>query len=171
MFVLRVTYIDDVGDDYYRIYIEDHGINSRNQKVRHEVKSAFADLRKEINAYRLLPEYAERYRIDTRYSVKGNIWCLHKQLLVTFAARLQFSAPLETLLREARMRSDSSRFHQRPSYVSQDSVDTAFRFFGLQRTATQEDLKKQYRQLVKRYHPDTGGDEAKFKTHFNMRFH
>jgi DnaJ domain len=164
MYLLRVTHIDDVGDDYYRIHIENHGINSHNREVRHSVKNAFASLRKDINAYRLLPEYAELYRTDTRFSVKGNNWCLHKQLLLAFAAQLQFSAPLETLLWEARMRSEqySSRFQER-YYASHTVVDTAFRFFGLQHTATQEDLKKQYRQLVKRYHPDTGGDEATFK--------
>jgi hypothetical protein len=165
MYLLRVTHIDDVGDEYYRIHIEDHGINSHNRKVRHSVKSAFATLRKAINAYRLLPEYAERYRTDTRYSVKGNDWCLHKQLLFSFATWLQFSAPLETLLWEARMRSEQYSSHfQEPHSASQIRVDIAFRFFGLQHTATQEDLKKQYRQLAKRYHPDTGGDEVTFKT-------
>lgn len=165
MYLLRVTHIDDMGDDYYMLYIEDHGINSHNREVRQSVKSAFAALRKAINAYRLLPEYAERYRTDTHYSVKGNSWCLHKQLLFSFASWLQFSAPLETLLREARIRSEQRSYRfQEPYYASQASVDTALRFFGLQHTATQEDLKKQYRQLVKRYHPDTGGDEATFKT-------
>ncbi|GHO77887.1 hypothetical protein KSD_56580 [Ktedonobacter sp. SOSP1-85] len=165
MYLLRVKNIYDVGNDYYRIHIEDHGINSHNREVRQSVKDAFATLRKAINAYRLLPEYAVLYRTDERYSVKGNYWCLHKQLLLHFATWLEFSAPLETLLWEARMRAEQqySSF-QEPYQVSRAGIDNALRFFGLDHTATQEDLKRQYRQLVKRYHPDTGGDEAKFKT-------
>ncbi|GCE22280.1 J domain-containing protein [Dictyobacter kobayashii] len=165
MYLLHVKNIYDVGDDYYTIHIEDHGINSHNREVRQSVKKAFADLRKAINAYRLLPEYAELYRVDERYSVKGNYWCLHKQLLLHFAAWLNFPAPLETMLWEARIRAEQQYYSfQEPAQVSQVGVDKALQFFGLDHTATQEDLKRRYRQLVKRYHPDTGGDEAKFKT-------
>ncbi|GCE30079.1 hypothetical protein KDA_55630 [Dictyobacter alpinus] len=165
MYVLRVKHIYDVGNDYYMIHIEDHGINSRNREVRQSVKDAFANLRKAINAYRLLPEYAPFYPTDERYSVKGNYWCLHKRLLQHFAGWLEFSAPLDTLLREARLYAEEQYYSfQGSQRVSSIGVDTALRFFGLDHTATQEDLKRQYRLLVKRYHPDTGGDEAKFKT-------
>ncbi|WP_162005566.1 J domain-containing protein [Dictyobacter vulcani] len=146
------------------VHIEDHGINSHKREVRKAVKEAFASLRKAINTYRLLPEYAERYRSDERYSVKGNYWCLHKQLLLQFASWLEFTAPLETLLWEAKLHAEQQyySFHE-PYRVSQANVDNALRFFGLDHSATQEDLKRQYRQLVKLYHPDTGGDEATFK--------
>lgn len=164
MYLLRVKNIYDVGNDYYMVHIEDHGINSRNREVRKAVKDAFASLRKAINAYRLLPEYAELYRTDERYSVKGNYWCLHKQLLIHFASWLEFTAPLETLLWEARVYAEQQYYSfQEPYRVSQTSVDHALHLFGLDHSATQEDLKRQYRQLVKLYHPDTGGDEAKFK--------
>ncbi|GHO50687.1 J domain-containing protein [Ktedonospora formicarum] len=53
---------------------------------------------------------------------------------------------------------------QEPYQVSRAGIENALHFFGLDHTATQEDLKRQYRQLAKRYHPDMGGDEAKFKT-------
>ena len=66
MYILRVKNIYDAGNDYYRIHIEDHGINSHNREVRQSVKDAFATLRKAINAYRLLPEYAALYRTDER---------------------------------------------------------------------------------------------------------
>ena len=42
-------------------------------------------------------------------------------------------------------------------------VGKAFSFFGLDSSATQEDVKKQYRTLAKQYHPDTGGDAERFK--------
>ncbi len=34
---------------------------------------------------------------------------------------------------------------------------------GVQRDATQDDIKKAFRKLAAKYHPDAGGDEAKFK--------
>ena len=34
---------------------------------------------------------------------------------------------------------------------------------GVKRDATQDDIKKAFRKLAAKYHPDTGGDEAKFK--------
>lgn len=42
-------------------------------------------------------------------------------------------------------------------------VHSALLLFGLDDTATQDDVKKKYRQLAKQYHPDTGGDAEKFK--------
>ncbi|GLV53407.1 hypothetical protein KDH_02610 [Dictyobacter sp. S3.2.2.5] len=165
MYPLRVKNIYDVGNDYYTLYIEDHGINSRNQKVRQSVKEAFAALRKAINAYRLRPEYAELYPIDERYSVKGNYWCLHKHLLLHFASWLTFSAPLETLLQEATLRAEQQyyNFQAEPYRISQAGLEHALRIFELKQGFTSEDLKQRYRQLAKSYHPDTGGDEASFK--------
>jgi hypothetical protein len=164
MYKLRVTNIYDVGGSYYIIQIENHGVNSRDGALRRSVKDAFATLRKALNAYRLLPEYASIYRTDWRYSVKGNNWCLHKQLLVQFASWLEFSGPLERLLLEATIRAEwQQQTSQEPYRGSRSAVDEALNFFHLDRTATDEDVKRQYRQLVKQYHPDTGGDEAKFK--------
>lgn len=34
---------------------------------------------------------------------------------------------------------------------------------GVKRDATQDDIKKSFRKLAQKYHPDAGGDEAKFK--------
>ncbi|MDI9589910.1 MAG: DnaJ C-terminal domain-containing protein [Acidobacteriota bacterium] len=34
---------------------------------------------------------------------------------------------------------------------------------GVKRDATQDDIKKAFRKLAAKYHPDTGGDETKFK--------
>src|SRR3989344_6542150 len=34
---------------------------------------------------------------------------------------------------------------------------------GVDRKATKDDVKKAFRKLAQKYHPDKGGDEAKFK--------
>jgi DnaJ-domain-containing protein 1 len=137
-------------------------VNSHDRELRRSVKDAFAALRKAINAYRLRPEYAAIYRTDWQHNVSGNNWYLHKQLLLQFASWLEFSRPLETLLLEAAMRAEQQKYQEQyRSYHT--SLDGALRFFGLDHTATEEDVKRQYRQLVKQYHPDTGGDETKFK--------
>ena len=38
-----------------------------------------------------------------------------------------------------------------------------YQILGVARNATKEDIKKAYRQLAHKYHPDKGGDEARFK--------
>lgn len=38
-----------------------------------------------------------------------------------------------------------------------------YQILGVQKNATQEDIKKAYRKLAHQYHPDKGGDEKKFK--------
>ncbi len=39
----------------------------------------------------------------------------------------------------------------------------ALKLFGLESSATLQDVKKRYRTLAKQHHPDTGGDEEMFK--------
>ena len=34
---------------------------------------------------------------------------------------------------------------------------------GVKRDAAQDEIKKAFRKLAAKYHPDAGGDEAKFK--------
>lgn len=40
---------------------------------------------------------------------------------------------------------------------------THYDVLGVKRDATQDDIKKAFRKLAAKYHPDAGGDEAKFK--------
>ena len=41
--------------------------------------------------------------------------------------------------------------------------DNYYEVLGVDEKATQEDIKKAYRNLAKENHPDKGGDEEKFK--------
>ena len=40
---------------------------------------------------------------------------------------------------------------------------THYQTLGIEKTATQEDIKRAYRRLASKYHPDKGGDTAKFQ--------
>lgn len=41
--------------------------------------------------------------------------------------------------------------------------DNPYKILGVEKTATQTDIKKAYRDLAKKHHPDKGGNEAEFK--------
>ena len=38
-----------------------------------------------------------------------------------------------------------------------------YKTLGIAQNATKEEIKKKYRELAHKYHPDKGGDEQKFK--------
>lgn len=42
-------------------------------------------------------------------------------------------------------------------------IENALEVLGLPRLITKEDIKKQYRFLAKKYHPDKGGDPKKME--------
>ena len=39
------------------------------------------------------------------------------------------------------------------------NIDNYYKTLGVEETATQEDIKKKYRNLAKENHPDAGGNE------------
>ena len=50
-----------------------------------------------------------------------------------------------------------------------------YKTLGVDKKASEQEIKRAYRKLAQKYHPDTGkGDEKKFKevmtTHSNLRF-
>ena len=57
-------------------------------------------------------------------------------------------------------------FYDDSNYFS-DPFETYFnppKPFGLKRSASDEEIKKKYRELILEHHPDKGGDEEKFKS-------
>jgi len=42
-------------------------------------------------------------------------------------------------------------------------MEDYYKILGVPRSATQIEIKKAYRNLAHKYHPDKGGDEKKFK--------
>lgn len=63
-----------------------------------------------------------------------------------------------------------SQQQQRYTSTSSSKFDTALKFLGLTKSATKDDVKKAYRKLAKKYHPDMGGnknDFIKLKEHYD----
>ena len=42
-------------------------------------------------------------------------------------------------------------------------MNNYYKILGLSKDASQEDIKKTYRKLSKKHHPDMGGDDEMFK--------
>ncbi len=63
---------------------------------------------------------------------------------------------------EERIRRSYERAY-RSNLPTDSQVATALLIFNLDDSATEEDVRKQYRTLAKQCHPDTGGDAEKFK--------
>ncbi len=47
--------------------------------------------------------------------------------------------------------------------ISQEEIGNALEVLSLPKLITKEDIKKQYRFLARRYHPDRGGDPEKME--------
>ncbi|EZG63633.1 chaperone DnaJ [Gregarina niphandrodes] len=41
--------------------------------------------------------------------------------------------------------------------------ETLYRNLGVEKTATQDEIKKSFKKLAIKHHPDKGGDQEKFK--------
>lgn len=72
---------------------------------------------------------------------------------------------------------EKSQQNQKQQYQKQSQqrqhtskLDTALRFLGLTKSATKADVKKAYRTLAKKHHPDMGGNKSDFiklKEHYD----
>ena len=72
--------------------------------------------------------------------------------------------------REERQRGRKSRWFEdfffdegpREFPVAQEEEDDPFKVLGLKRSASDEDIKTKYRELILIHHPDKGGDHEEF---------
>ncbi len=53
--------------------------------------------------------------------------------------------------------------HSFKAYTHAYMAKNYYDILGVEKKATKEDIKKAFRKLAQKYHPDKGGDEAKFK--------
>ncbi|UUV46493.1 DnaJ chaperone protein [Bacillus phage vB_BanS-Thrax3] len=70
---------------------------------------------------------------------------------------------------EAKQRQQYHR-QQQQQYSSTSRLDIALKFLGLTKSATKDDVKRAYRKLAKKHHPDMGGnknDFIKLKEHYD----
>lgn len=58
--------------------------------------------------------------------------------------------------------SDPGAWQAKPLPIAENATASAFKLLGLTQTATQEDVKRRYRELAFEHHPDRGGDIKKF---------
>lgn len=159
--------------------------------VRRKAKQAFAVLRKAIKAYRHSSERFESiggYRgYDYGHSESGSSWIIYKDVLLHFANWFVFPDNLDVLIDRAEMQRKAyllkreqeraqrraedeahwqqyfgSRSGSRASSGQRFTVDSALQLFELDRAATETTIKKQYRQLALKHHPDTGGSKEAF---------
>lgn len=157
--------------EQYELELDIADLYSEDKALRREVRSAFATLRQAIKAFqwsRGLPPW--KPLTSFMHSTSGSRWTLHRRIIDYFADWLEFPEPLETLMEQAHQRDALRRENQRKRRQAQQRVlnggfleDEALQLFGLDDNATQDDVKKKYRQLAKQYHPDTGGDAEQFK--------
>uniref|UniRef100_A0A914PPE0 J domain-containing protein n=1 Tax=Panagrolaimus davidi TaxID=227884 RepID=A0A914PPE0_9BILA len=67
------------------------------------------------------------------------------------------------MLKSSRMLLPQSSIYQKSFYASesaQNRISQAFSVLGLDEDASVDDIKNQFSNLAKQYHPDTGGDKA-----------
>ena len=52
-------------------------------------------------------------------------------------------------------------------------MDDLYKILNVDKGASDEEIKKSYRNLVKKHHPDAGGDEEEFKKvcKYPIRYH
>jgi hypothetical protein len=180
-------WVENKDYDMVELELDDTDAYSKVKEVRMPAKRAFATLRKAVRAYRRSPLYVSIWRVFDETDTGGNYWTLHREMLLYFADWFELSAPVEELLQQAETQARAAKkkkdeeeaqgydafardfkkryggFFGNSASMQGATREDALKVLGIKGDITAEAVKKAYRQLAKRHHPDVGGDAEQFR--------